>query len=156
MRFFKGQMLMFLMLFSVMVGLGALPGCKTDPETGERVKAAAPSPPEARLIAHGIMRLAIAEIKMKPEKLVLIKDIMQDSKAVLLTGLKKDPTNLDAIRMSYLSNKNPEMGTLANTVLQVLVYRLRPLIDQGKTDLAGQYIESVIEGAVSAIEASSA
>lgn len=135
-------------------GLLLLPGCATDPETGEKIKwsKAAPTPPEAKLIAHGMMRLAIAEIAMDPGKLTSIRDIMTDSKTVLLTGLQEDPTHLDAIRLNYLKTKNPELGNLANTVLQVLVLRLRPLIDQGKTDLASQYIEAVLDGAVMAID----
>lgn len=135
-------------------GLLVLPGCATDPETGEKIKwsKAAPTPPEAKLIAHGMMRLAIAEIAMDPGKLTSIRDIMTDSKTVLLTGLKEDPTHLDVIRLNYLKTKNPELGNLANTVLQVLVLRLRPLIDQGKTELASQYIEAVLDGAVMAID----
>lgn len=135
-------------------GLLVLPGCATDPETGEKIKwsKAAPTPPEAKLIAHGMMRLAIAEIAMDPGKLTSIRDIMTDSKTVLLTGLKEDPTRLDVIRLNYLKTKNPELGNLANTVLQVLVLRLRPLIDQGKTELASQYIEAVLDGAVMAID----
>lgn len=126
-------------------------GCATDGDKGERLKAAAPTPPEAKLIANQVMRFALSEKDFSNEKLQMIRGIMVDAKAVLLTGLKEDPTNLDVIRMDYIKSKNPEMGELANTVLQILVLRLRPLIDQGKTDLAASYIEAVLDGAVLAI-----
>lgn len=131
-------------------GLG-FSGCASDGSKSERLKAAAPTPPEAKLIANQVMRFALSEKDYSIEELQTIRGIMLDAKVVLVTALQESPTTLDAVRMDYLKTKNPEMGELANTVLQILVLRLRPLIDQGKTDLAGQYIESVIDGAALAI-----
>ena len=138
------------LVLSVVGGMG-LSGCATDGDRGERLKAAAPTPPEAKLIANQVMRFALSEKNYSLDELRTIRGIMLDAKVVLVTALQESPTTLDAVRMDYLKTKNPEMGELANTVLQILVLRLRPLIDQGKTDLAGQYIESVIDGAALAI-----
>ena len=110
-----------------------------------------PSPPEANLLAYSVMTFALTAKEVSPEKLAAIESIMQDSKGILLQALKEDPQNLDQARLNYLAGKDPALGALANTVLQVLIYRLKPLIDTGKTDLAAQYIESVLDGALEAI-----
>lgn len=133
------------------LSMAGLSGCATDGDRSERLKAAAPTPPEAKLIANQVMRFALSEKDFSPEELQTIRGIMLDAKVVLVTALQESPTTLDAVRMDYLKTKKPEMGELANTVLQILILRLRPLIDQGKTDLAGQYIEAVIDGAAMAI-----
>lgn len=141
-------------LVAILIFMGMM-GCATNPETGERMKlkALAPSPPEATLIARQVMRLAITSQDLDAAQLAEIRLVMLDAQSVLLTGLKEDPANLDMVRLHYLSSKNAEVGSLANTVLAVLTYRLRPLVDKGKTDLAAQYIEAVISGAVQAIDA---
>lgn len=149
--FFVHGVRVFVML---VLGLSvmAMPGCATDGDRSERLKAAAPTPPEAKLIASQVMRFALSEKDLSREQMETIRSIMLDAKVVLVAAIETSPTTLDAVRMDYLKTKNPEMGELANTVLQILVLRLRPLIDQGKTDLAGQYIEAVVDGAVMAID----
>lgn len=150
----ESSLVMLLGLVLGLLALPLLPGCAIDPETGERVASqAAPTPPEAKLIAHGVMRLAVSDAqKWDAERLAQVKTLMLDAESVLLAGLARDPEHLDAIRMNYLKDKNPEFGELANTVLQVLVIRLRPLIDQGRTGLAAEYVEAVIAGAVQALD----
>lgn len=115
------------------------------------IKDLAPTPPESQLIAHQVMKLALTAKDVGQDKLLDIRTIMVDSERILLAALK-DGTSIEAAHSNYLASKNPELGALANTVLAILTYRLRPLVDQGKTDLAAQYIQAVLAGAVIAID----
>lgn len=140
-----------LMVAAAIVLAASLPGCATDPETGERVKVVAPSPEASKALGFEAMDFVLSRKELTPEKLESIKMIMVDSKSVLMNGLKEDPQNLEMIRLDYLKSKNPEAGRIANTVLTLLVTGIGPLIDKGKTDLAASYIQAVLEGAVLAI-----
>lgn len=144
MRYFGGKFLTLLIGLVFVFTFGCATGGKVQP----------PSPPEANLLAYSVMTFALTAKDVSPEKLEAIEAIMQDSKGVLLRTLQENPQNLDGARLSYLADKDPALAALANTVLEVLIYRLKPLIDTGKTDLAGQYVEAVLSGALDAIKAS--
>lgn len=111
----------------------------------------APTPPESTLIAHQVMRLAITSKDLDVVKLAEIRLVMLDAQRVLLAAMKEGE-DIEVARVEYLAEKHPEVGSLVNTVLAIVTFRLRHLIDQGKTEEAATYIEAVIGGAVDAID----
>lgn len=118
----------------------------------EKVKVEPITPPEAKLLAMKMMDFATDRDHTDLKTLEAIKTIMHDAKGVLLLALKENPEELNAARSTFLESRNTPYAEIANTVLEILVLRLRPLIDQGKTDLAASYIKHVIEGAILAID----
>jgi hypothetical protein len=129
----------------LLLSMFLLGGCVKD-------KYVAPTPPEAGLIAWQVMSLGLSTQNVPVHKADIIEDIMIDAKTVLVHMLKQEVVDMEAARIEVLHRYAPEYAMLADTVLQVLVYRLRPLIDQGKTDLAISYVEAVIDGALGAID----
>lgn len=142
-----------LLIFMAVSSLGALTGCSGLSERAERVKAYMPPPEIIGLMANQGMRVVLEKKDMDVEKMKAIQIIMVDAKGVLMATLKEDPGNLEAVRLEYLGTKEPELAELANTVLQLAVFWSQSMIDRGKTDMAGQYLEAAIDGAVMALNA---
>lgn len=137
---------MFKRLTPLIIFTALLCGCAADGRVPP------PTPAEAKLIATSVMRLASAETGLERHELGSVRDILLDAKRVIAVALREDPSSVQQVTSAYLLSKPTLYAELANTVLGVLVARLRPVIDQDKTDLAGEYVESVIDGAVLAID----
>ena len=141
--------LLMVMVFSTL----GISGCAGNSERAERIKALAPPPEVVGLIANQAMRIVLEKKDLSPEKMKAIQIIMVDAKGVLVSTLKEDPSNLESVRLEYLGSKDPDVAELANTVTQLAVFWAQSMIDRGKTDKAGTYIESVLDGAVMALNA---
>lgn len=140
-------------LMSILLLVVILSGCAGNSERAERIKALVPPPEVVGLIANQAMRIVLEKKDLSPEKMKAIQIIMVDAKGVLVSTLKEDPSNLESVRLEYLGSKDPEVAELANTVTQLAVFWAQSMIDRGKTDRAGDYVESVLDGAVMALNA---
>ena len=124
------------------VGVGCAKDQKVEP----------PTPPEAKMMAYSVMKFAMTRKEVGATDLQNIETIMLDAKSLLVVTMRENPEQLNTVRMQYLAEQAPEYAALVDMVLGVLVYRLTPLIDQGKTEQAVMYIEAVVDGAVLAID----
>ena len=66
--------------------------------------------------------------------------------------LQENPSQLERGFKNVLVQYDSAYAQLINTVLQIAVLRIRPLIDQGQTDLASQYLQAVIDGSIDTID----
>lgn len=110
------------------------------------------SPTEAGILSHTTMYLGLKQSKTPLDQAELIKNAVNDTKVILLAVLQQDPENIFTITVTSIDKLSAEYRPLVDGLLQLLLSKLRPLIDQGKTDKAAEYINQVLTGASKAVD----
>lgn len=141
-------------LLSVIV----IPACAQptiDPETGEEIKVKVPPPTkeEVKALAFAGMRLGLNSSKLNenPEKLEALRGHLQGVKGVLSAALASGNPDLTQIKLDFVESIDADLAVVIDLTLGIVVGRVRPLIDQGKTDEAAGYLEAAIDGALLAL-----
>lgn len=112
-----------------------------------------PSPIEAQVLSTAIMAVGLESKKnLDVEQLRKLTLILEDSRALLIAALDNDPATFPTVGNSIVAGVNPSYRALINAVVGVLVVRLQPAVDQGKTALAAEYVNAVLTGAQQAVQ----
>lgn len=119
-------------------------------------KMAPPNPFEVRLISQATMSTIITTRDIPEDKLLVLRGVFVSGNSILTLALREDLTGFENAQGVFLQNLDTQLlGPYANvvqTVMGIAVLRLRPVIDQGKTDLAAEYLDAVLGGCVQAID----
>jgi hypothetical protein len=111
----------------------------------------APTPMEVQLITHHAMVLALTKEGVNHDDLLDIRMALVDAKAVFQFALKEGE-DLEVVQSRYVAKLRPDIAPLVDLAVVILVGRTRVLIDQGKTDLAEEYITGTLNGAISGVD----
>ena len=150
----KRASLPLLLLF---IPLFLLLGCAVDPNTGERVKPQPPSPLQAGASARVIMSSSLLAAKVDRDTSETIHRALVDVRKVTLDFLKGPTDPLDPtqpLQEQYggvLGKYDPQIALIVDSVLQLVIITIQPMIDTKKTELATEYVEHIFNGAITAI-----
>ena len=139
-----------LLLATVVAGSIGLFGCATGGEN--RVKLNPPTPEETFFLAKAATMAGIRSAELSVGKLEKFKTYLGDARISVNTALQEEAPDLTQVKLDFVSKISPEYQDTMMLGLQVLVTRVRPLIQQGRSKEAGPYVQAAIEGALAAVD----
>jgi hypothetical protein len=112
-----------------------------------------PSPLEAKLAAQTIMLVALSAEKVDAQQTDDLITVFVLTKQSLMTALSEDPSGIQGASAVIVKGVDPLYQDLVDGVVQILLIRIRPYVDQQNPDLqlAMEYVEAVMDGATTAL-----
>lgn len=139
--------------FAILTLLLTFSGCASTNPDGTPRQVQPMQPIEAQHLATAMMAVALESKKnLDVEELKKVGLLLEDSRQLLVATLDDDPSTFPQVGHGFVEGVKPAYRNLINAVVGVLIIRLQPTLDQGKTALAAEYVNAVLIGAQIAVK----